>query len=105
MGYDKDVEVNDDGKTAFCSICEQDKPLEGFTTDKRYYSLDRFEPPEDIQVCKDCQDAEEKQSKEMEEYYGDGVEEEEIERCPKCSRRVPSGELEANNYLCGDCVE
>jgi len=29
----------------------------------------------------------------------------ELERCQKCSRKVPSAELEANGYLCSDCAE
>ena len=72
MTYDKNVDVNPDGHTARCSRCDKDKPLDGFIATEEYYALDRFEPPEPVQICKDCQDAETEAGKEMEEYYGDG---------------------------------
>lgn len=65
----KDIEVNDDGKTAYCDFCKTNKPVEGFKSSVLLYWGDLENPPEYGQQCPDCQANIAKNEAGMESFY------------------------------------
>lgn len=65
------IELNDDGKTAYCDFCKRNKPTTGFKIDILFHQT-YDSPAEYGQKCQDCQDAEAKQEAAMQSYY-DGL--------------------------------
>lgn len=65
---DNEIELNDDGKTAYCDFCKQNSPAEGFIVGVLFYNYPK-EPDELGQMCVACQKKQEEMAKAENEYY------------------------------------